>query len=100
MSDPEFQGGACPRQAVWIFHGEGAPFASGVFTSRAQGLEWAERHGGSGILTEYPVGDGCYDIAVSEQRFRPSKPHHGTPEHIAKFAPGWTTHVIPRANAQ
>src|SRR4051812_24142226 len=52
------QDDARPPQTVWIFHGDEARFAAGVFTSREQGLAWAERHGVSGILTEYPVGDG------------------------------------------
>jgi hypothetical protein len=40
-----------------------------------------------------PVGDGCYDIAVAQGRFTPSKPHHGSPKHIAGFSPGWTQHI-------
>ena len=78
---------------VWIFHGEGAAFASGVFTSKEDGLRWAAHHGVSGLLTAYPVGDGCYDIAVRDGHFRPSKPHHGRPSHVAGFSPGWTPHV-------
>ena len=78
---------------VWVFHGEGARFAAGVFRTADQGLAWALRNGVSGLLTEYPVGDGCYDIAVRDGHFHPSKHHHGTTEHIAGFSPGWTRHV-------
>jgi hypothetical protein len=78
---------------VWIFHGDGASFAAGVFTTKDEGLRWAAQHGVTGILTAYPVGDGCYDIAVRDGHFRPKKPHHGTPSHIAQFSPGWTPHV-------
>jgi hypothetical protein len=80
-------------RTVWIFQGEGAPFAAGVFYSERDGLTWANERGVTGILTEYPVGDGCYDIAVRDGHFRPSKPHHGTPAHVARFSPGWTRHV-------
>ena len=74
---------------VWIFHGaRRADFASGVFATSEGGLAWAATHRVSGILAEYPVGDGSYDAAVREGRFRPSKPHHGSPEHIAGFSPG------------
>lgn len=72
---------------VWIFHGLNARFASGVFLSQADGLAWAAQHRLSGTLSEYPVGIGCYDQAVMTGRFRPSKPHHGTPEHVAGFSP-------------
>lgn len=84
---------SAPMATVWIFHGEGAPFASGVFRSERDGLRWATKWGVTGILTEYPVGDGCYDIAVRDGHFRPTKPHHGTSDHVGKFSPGWTRHV-------
>jgi hypothetical protein len=81
------------EQTVWIFHGDSARFASAVFTTEADALSWAERHRVSGIVTEYPVGDGCYDIAVRIGAFTPSKPHHGSPAHVAAFSPGWARHV-------
>jgi hypothetical protein len=81
------------QETVWIFHGERAQFASAVFTSEADALSWASTHRVSGIVTEYPVGDGCYDLAVARGSFTPSKPHHGTPEHVAAFSPGWTRHI-------
>ncbi len=81
------------QNAVWIFHGEDARFASAVFTTEADALSWAARHRVSGIVTEYPVGNGCYDIAVERGSFTPSKPHHGSASHVAAFSPGWTRHV-------
>jgi hypothetical protein len=79
---------------VWIFHGDRAAFASGVFLTHATGLAWAARHRLTGILTEYPVGEGCYDQAVRQGRFRPSKPRHGSPGHVAAFSPGLRhTHI-------
>lgn len=81
------------REIVWVFHGEGAMFAAGVFRSAEDGLRWAEQHRVTGILTEYPVGDGCYDIAVERGTLTPKRPHHGTPSHVAQFSPGWTRHI-------
>ena len=63
-----------------------AGFAAGVFASESDGLDWAARHRVSGLLTEYAVGVGSYDLAVREGRFRPSRPHHGTPAHVAAFS--------------
>lgn len=57
---------------VWVFHGEGARFASGVFNDRDTALQWAELHRLTGIIAEYPLGVGCYDLAVTEGLFRPS----------------------------
>jgi hypothetical protein len=58
-----------------------------VFRDRDSGLAWIARHELTGVLTAYQVGDGCYDLAVKAGRFRPSKPHHGQPDHIASFSP-------------
>src|SRR5262245_8469333 len=73
---------------VWIFHGEGCRFASGVFADRSTALGWVARHGLTGVVSEYEVGDGCYDLAVRQGRFRHTKPHHGSPQHVASFSPG------------
>ncbi|KRB75115.1 hypothetical protein ASE01_17300 [Nocardioides sp. Root190] len=85
MSDaPEF---------VWVFHGDGARHASGVFVGKGEALAWIEQHGLTGLLTKYPVGVGAYDDAVALGRFKPSRDHHGTPQHVAAFSPGHTEHV-------
>jgi hypothetical protein len=76
------------RPRVWIFHGAGAPFAAGVFASRSDALDWVARHELTGIVTEYQVGGGCYDLAVEQHRFRDTKPHHGSVQHVAAFSPG------------
>ncbi|GIF02453.1 hypothetical protein Ari01nite_99170 [Paractinoplanes rishiriensis] len=79
---------------VWVFHGEEARFASGVFKDRNTALLWVELHELTGVITEYPLGAGCYDFAVAEGLFHPSKPHHGTPAHVAEFSPsGHHIHV-------
>lgn len=84
---------AAPSESVWIFHGDDAKHAAGVFASEADAAAWVGSHQLSGVLTEYPVGEGCYDAAVRGGHFRPTKPHHGSPAHIASFSPGWTRHV-------
>ncbi|MEK7425556.1 MAG: hypothetical protein AAB131_17145 [Actinomycetota bacterium] len=81
------------KPTVWVFHGDSARHAAAIFNTAEDGSRWIAQHRLSGILTEYPVGEGCYDIAVSEGHFRPTKPHHGTAAHIAGFSPGWTRHM-------
>jgi len=51
------------------------------------GLAWAATHEVTGTLAEYADG-GTYDTAVKEGRFTPSKPHHGSADHITSFGPG------------
>jgi hypothetical protein len=72
---------------VWVFHGEDARLASGVFEDQVTALQWVARHQLTGTLTQYPLGAGCYDAALAQGRFRPTKPRHGTPPHIAGFSP-------------
>ncbi|MFC6565766.1 hypothetical protein [Actinoplanes utahensis] len=75
------------RSTVWVFNGPRSRFPSAVFATSEDGLAWAAEHGVSGVLAEYAFG-GAYDAAVRDGRFSPSKPHHGTPDHIAGFGPG------------
>ena len=46
---------------VWVFHGAGGRFASGVFASQAQAEEFIHRYRLTGCLTNYPVGISAYD---------------------------------------
>lgn len=78
---------------VWVFHGDEARHASGVFSSKESALEWVERHRLTGLLTEYPLDVGAYDDAVARGLFKPSRDHHGSPRHIAGFSPGRTEHL-------
>ncbi|MEU8663055.1 DUF7710 domain-containing protein [Actinoplanes philippinensis] len=75
------------RRTVWVFHGDTARFAAGVFETREAGLAWAAGRGVTGVLTEFGYG-GAYDLAVGDGRFTPSEPHHGTASHVAGFSPG------------
>lgn len=79
--------------SVWIFHGEGARCASGVFRSRDEGMDWIAKNRLTGLLTEYPLGFGAYDDAVARGLFHPTREHHGTPTHIAHLSPGRTEHI-------
>ena len=88
------------RPHIWISTGVGAAFPSGVFESKRQGVEWAAANRLTGTLSDYAVGVGTYDDAITNDRFRPAKPHHGTPEHIAGFSPQYDhVHGIDGATA-
>ncbi|MEH1017848.1 hypothetical protein V6U90_32900, partial [Micromonospora sp. CPCC 206060] len=84
---PTSDQGSPLRSTVWIFHGDRARYASGVFDTLDAGLAWAAEREVTGILAEYACG-GAYDVAVSAGRFTPSKAHHGTADHVAAFGPG------------
>lgn len=53
-----------PDPCVWVFHGNDGRFAGGVFRSRELGEQWILRNRLSGMLTAYPLDEGCYDWAM------------------------------------
>lgn len=56
--------GVIPETHVWVFNARGKGFPGGVFTERAKAELWIATHRLSGVLTAYPLDEGCYDFAV------------------------------------
>jgi hypothetical protein len=52
-----------PENTVWIFHQNGARHAGGVFEDVATAEAWISGHKLTGLLTAYPLGEGCFDWA-------------------------------------
>ena len=48
---------------VWIFHQQGARLAGGAFEDVASAEAWISEHKLTGLLTAYPLGEGCFDWA-------------------------------------
>ena len=55
------------EHGVWVFHGAGGRFASGVFGDRTKAEKIIGRHSLSGVLTWYPVDELAYDWGVRNQ---------------------------------
>lgn len=52
-----------PEHPVWIFVGSGARFPGGAFSSRERAEEWIAARRLTGVLTAYPLDEGCFDWA-------------------------------------
>ena len=52
-----------PERHIWIFTG-GGQFPGGVFSTIERAEAWIERNRRSGMLTAYPIDQGCFDWAV------------------------------------
>ena len=52
------------EKAVWVFHASEARFAGGVFKDVALAEAWIEKNKLTGLLTAYPIDEGCLDWAV------------------------------------
>ena len=46
---------------IWLFHGIGGSFASGVFETKDLAEEWIKENSLYGTLTKYPVNKGIYN---------------------------------------
>ena len=53
-----------PEKHVWVFNGVGARFPAGIFTSRERAGQWIRAHKLTGVLTAYPLDEGCFDWAA------------------------------------
>jgi len=72
-------------EEVWVFHGAGSRFTSGVFATRAQGEEFINRYRLTGTLTKYPVGISAYDWSIQAKLFEPKKAEHCEAEFIQRY---------------
>jgi len=70
---------------AWVFSGKGSRFSSGVFMDKGTAMAWILRHKLTGVLTQYPVGQGVYDWAIEKEFFEPKKEHESSPDFIQKF---------------
>ena len=77
---------------VWVFHGAGGRFASGVFTTRDKAEVWINQHGLTGMLTRYPLDHGVHDWATEKQLFHPTKPENTQAAFIQRFTSGSQEH--------
>ena len=70
---------------IWVFHGEGGRFSSGVFTSIEKAEIWINRHKLSGVLTAYPIDESVYDWALFNDFFRVKKQAQMEANFIQQF---------------
>jgi len=78
---------------IWVFHGSGSRFASGVFSSRETATKWIKERALSGVLTAYPLDEGVYDWAVRESVFVIKSPEQETSDFVQKFTSASQPHV-------
>ena len=78
--------------SIWIFHGAGSQFASGVFSTKELAIAWIEDNDLQGILTKYPVDISVYDWAIEKGFFTPKNEAHRKPLFIQRFSSGSQEH--------
>ncbi|WP_041258136.1 DUF7710 domain-containing protein [Fibrella aestuarina] len=77
---------------VWIFHGEGGRFSSGVFLTKATAEDWINQRQLSGTLTLYPLDIGVYDWSLEKGYFVIEKEEHNKATFIQRFTTGSQEH--------
>jgi hypothetical protein len=53
-----------PERHLWVFSGHGGRFPGGIFTDRTAAESWIAHNRLTGVLTAYPVDEGCFDWAL------------------------------------
>ena len=54
-----------PKSHVWIFSGAGGRFPGGVFSDLGKASAWIAQNKLTGVLTVYPLDEGCFDWALT-----------------------------------
>ena len=58
-----------PENPIWVFNGSRANaqvgLPGGIFTDKSLADAWIARHKLTGVLTAYPLNEGCFDWAVA-----------------------------------
>lgn len=71
---------------VWVFNANVGRFAGGVFGSRERAEEWIRGHRLSGLLTAYPLDEGCFDWALRHDLITGRAKDRGDdPEFVGSF---------------
>jgi len=52
-------------QQVWVFNGIGGQFPGGIFSDLDMAQNWIAQNKLTGVLTAYPLNEGCFDWAVA-----------------------------------
>lgn len=86
--------GVIPEKHVWVFNSGGKGFPGGVFTERAKAELWIATHHLSGVLTAYPVDEGCYDFAIRHDLLskRASEKHQDDSIFVGSFSSASLAH--------
>ena len=79
-----------PEPNVWVFTG-GRQFPGGIFTTIERAESWIKQHSLSGVLTAYPVDEGCFDWAVRVGATNLSAEQFATKGRDPAFIGGFST---------
>ena len=71
--------------SIYIFTSKSMGLPSGVFTSFDLASQWIQKNYLSGILTEYPVDQSCYDWAIERGYFKEKSAIDRSPTFMEKF---------------
>ena len=86
--------GLIPEKHVWLFNSGNKGFPGGVFTDRAKAEVWIATHRLSGVLTAYPLDEGCYDFAIRNELLsqRAREKHQDDSVFIGSFSSASLAH--------
>lgn len=85
-----------PATFVWVFNGIGGYFPGGVFAELAAAEAWIAANRLTGILTAYPLNEGCLDWAIRSNcvNMKPEKlaARRNDPQFVGSFSTAGQEH--------
>ena len=83
-----------PERHVWIFARDAQSAPGGVFTTREAAEGWIRDRRLTGVLTAFPVDEGCYDWAMRLRLVTGrAKDRGGESAFVASFSSASQEHV-------
>ena len=73
------------KGTVFVFNADQACFVSAIFSSFELALDWIRNNYVTGVLTEYPLDQSCYDWALQKKYFQIKSPIDYSPIFIGRF---------------
>ena len=81
-----------PTSGVWVFVGDRGRFPSAVFDGTEAAREWIKKHGLTGTLTLYPLNQGIFDWAITNEYFEVKAEKEITPSFVQNFSSAYQEH--------
>lgn len=77
-----------PERHVWVFNSGASGFPGGIFSDRTAADAWIAGHRRTGVLTAYPIDEGCYDFAIRNNLLSPRalEQNKGNAKFIGSFS--------------
>jgi hypothetical protein len=80
------------RESIFVFNGENANFALGIYSTKEKALDFIVTNKLSGVLTKYPLDIDVYNWTIEEDFFKVKNEQQKTAKFIQNFSSAYLEH--------